>query len=172
MTTRNTRRGFTLMELLVVVLIIGILAAVALPQYQKAVGKSRIAEVKTVMPKIIQAARLYYLETGISGVHGHQNELSIEWPESNNWSYDIDECMTGNGKFGCAATADGKNALEGIHLYLPEKEYYEANEDYDAPAQLECCDNNADDGSGNCENAGRCHNLGFTVYHGGFWLEP
>ena len=58
----SSKKGFTLIELLVVVLIIGILASVALPQYQKAVLKSRTAEVWANLKTLNMAANAYCLE--------------------------------------------------------------------------------------------------------------
>lgn len=57
--------GFTLIELLVVVLIIAVLAAVALPQYQKAVYKSRMTEGFLVMRSLVQAEQAYYMANGV-----------------------------------------------------------------------------------------------------------
>lgn len=55
------KTGFTLIELLVVVLIIGILSSVALPQYTKAVEKSRMAEARTMLKSISNAHEIYLL---------------------------------------------------------------------------------------------------------------
>ena len=58
-------KGFTLIELLVVVLIIGILASIALPQYSKAVERSRMAEAVQVLGDLGTAQSVYYMEHGI-----------------------------------------------------------------------------------------------------------
>ena len=58
---KQNRKGFTLLELLVVVLIIGILAAIALPQYKFAVAKSKFATLKNIVKATVEAEERYYM---------------------------------------------------------------------------------------------------------------
>ena len=58
----NKNSGFTIVELVVVLVIIGILSALALPQYTKTVERSRQSEALTNLGAIRGAQIRYYLE--------------------------------------------------------------------------------------------------------------
>lgn len=58
------KKGFTLVELLVVVLIIGVLSSIALPLYTNAVERSRAAEGRIGFRALCDAVERYYLLNG------------------------------------------------------------------------------------------------------------
>ena len=58
------KSGFTLLELLVVVIIVAILASVAIPQYRRAIETSRAAEARAVLHSLLTAELAYYQENG------------------------------------------------------------------------------------------------------------
>ena len=56
-------KGLSLLELMVVVIIIGVLAGLALPRYQKVVFKSKVtAQAFPKLKRIVDAERVYYLK--------------------------------------------------------------------------------------------------------------
>jgi len=77
MKKQNTA-GFTLIEMLVVVLIIGILAAIALPQYKFAVAKSKFSTLKSATKAVAEAEDRYFLLH--NKYTGEIEELDVDIP--------------------------------------------------------------------------------------------
>ena len=57
----RNERGFTLVELMIVVMIIGILASIAIPQFSKIITRSKVTEAKQILTQIINLEKTYYL---------------------------------------------------------------------------------------------------------------
>ncbi|HKT27389.1 type IV pilin protein [Dyella sp.] len=93
--TRRHQRGFTLIELMIVVAIVAILAAIAIPQYRKYVQKSNRATAKSALLDLSRREETYYstnnsytlnlVSLGYSNITNNQ----IQVPNSNNPTYTI-----------------------------------------------------------------------------------
>ena len=73
----NTK-GFTLTELLVTVVILGVLVSVALPQYMRAVERSRATEAMSVIKSINDAIYVYYSDK--EECPAHFSQLAVTLP--------------------------------------------------------------------------------------------
>ena len=76
-------KAFTLIEILVAVLIIGILAAIAVPQYKKAVMRSKAAQMQTLLNEVVKASDQYYLQNGEYPTKIEDLDIGIDLPSLN-----------------------------------------------------------------------------------------
>jgi len=116
------RKGFTLLELIVVVIIIGILGSIGYSQYNVAVEKAKISEAIQVAGYIRTAQQAYYLEYGRYAVNitnlidvnaqsaalKYFNKTKVEWVS-----------FSGHAIGTIAIQRNSDSIFKGYTLYIP-----------------------------------------------------
>jgi prepilin-type N-terminal cleavage/methylation domain-containing protein len=134
---RVAQRGFTLIELMIVVAIIGILAAVAIPAFMKYIKKAKSTEATTHVQKIYQGARVYWMDRTVA--EGQIVADSSQFPTSDGAFSDngagltapLDCCIMGAGAERCAPDptrwdtgGPGGLAWKALKFSMDDPHYY------------------------------------------------
>jgi len=99
----TNQKGFTLIELMIVVAIIGILAAIAIPNFMSYQCKARQSEAKSALGDIRTMEEAYYAE---HNTYGTLDSIGWSINETNaEYSYQIDDGYDDTG-FTASATAN------------------------------------------------------------------
>lgn len=108
--------GFTLIEVMIVVAVIGLLAAIAYPSYQDSVRKTRRSDAKAVLSELAQFMERTYTENNSFKPGGNNPTLPyVESPiDGSQKYYDIAISASTTSSFTLQATPKGPQAGDGV----------------------------------------------------------
>lgn len=110
---KNNQKGFTLIELMIVVAIVGILAAVALPAYQNYSKKAKFSEVLAAGSGVKTAVEVCIQSTGLEASCDEASEIDYTLSNAAAGQYVSSVALTGSGDATITVTAVSTNGLSG-----------------------------------------------------------
>jgi prepilin-type N-terminal cleavage/methylation domain-containing protein len=124
---KRAAAGFTLIELMIAVAIVGILSAVAVPSFIKYVKKSRSTEARMHLEKLYNGARTYFYETTEAGKT--MVSLQTQFPDPEVATPAVSCCTSGGGaEARCApnlAIWEGSDTWKALKFDIPDPHYYQ-----------------------------------------------
>jgi len=121
--TKRMKGGFTLIELMIVVAIIGILAAVAIPAFMKYMRKSKNTEAVQGVKKLFDGARTYYGDDA-NFTDRTGNVIPRAFPLTHVTTPTLGTCCTDGGKCKPNATYWADPTWVQLKFSLDEPHYY------------------------------------------------
>jgi type IV pilus assembly protein PilE len=109
-------RGFTLLELLIVVVLIALLASVALPSYQGSVAKARRADARAALTTAAQMLERWYTENAATG-YANATLAAVYRTTSENGHYVLSLPVKTTNTFTLNATPVGTQAGDGCGTF-------------------------------------------------------
>lgn len=114
----RNRTGFTLIELIIVVIILGILASIGFIQFLKTIEKGRSAEARNILGDIRSAQESYRLESG--SYTADINLVNVTFPTSCTSTYFFSYSLAAGSATAVRCLSGGKspNALSAYTITL------------------------------------------------------
>lgn len=94
---RHSRSGFSLMEIIIVILIISVLAAVGFPRYRLTVERTRAAEGVQILTALYNAQKAYFFENDSYTTNMDDLDISFDIDSQNFGAIDSTNLADGSG---------------------------------------------------------------------------